>query len=284
MVNIMKANGQREPFSEKKLRHSIQRAGIPAALQQQVVDRVEAQLHEDITSAEIYRTIIAYLGTSEDPYSKTKYTLKEAIMLLGPSGYPFEDYFAHILESRGYDVKTRQIMKGRCITHEVDVLARKNGKTSMVEAKFHNSIGARTDVHVAMYTKSRFEDIKIRYSLDEAIIITNTKVTTDAIAYAECVGMKIFGWDYPNEGSLRDVIEEYRLFPITSLTTITPAQKNKLIQNHVVLCKSIYNNNYLLDILKLPKPQHEAVLQEVSYLCEGKENLPVAPQISQPTV
>lgn len=284
MVNIVKANGQREPFSEKKLRHSIQRAGIPAGLQQEVVNRVEAGLHEGITTAEIYRTIIEYLGKSEEPYTKTRYTLKEAIMLLGPSGYPFEDYFAQILESRGYEVKTRQIMKGRCVTHEVDVLARKNGKTSMVEAKFHNSTGARTDVHVSMYTKSRFDDIKERYSLNDAIIITNTKVTVDAIAYAECVGMKIFGWDYPNEGSLRDVIEEYKLFPITSLTTISPSQKTRLIQNHVVLCKAIYNSNYLLDILRLPKPQYEAVLQEVAYLCEGKEKLLLETENSQPAV
>lgn len=284
MVNIVKANGQREPFSEKKLRRSISRAGIPQALQEEAVAHVTAGLHEGITSAEIYHHIIAFLGKSEEPYTKTRYTLKEAIMLLGPSGYAFEDYFAQVLESRGYEVKTRQIMKGRCITHEVDVLARKNGKTSMVEAKFHNNAGTRTDVHVSMYTKARFDDIKERYSLNEAMIITNTKVTIDAIAYAECVGMKIFSWDYPSEGSLRDVIEEYRLFPVTSLTTITQAQKVRLLENHVVLCKAIYNNNYLLDILRLPKPQHEAVLQEITYLCEGKETLPVAPKINQPTL
>lgn len=283
MVNIIKASGQKEPFSEKKLRHSIQRAGIPFELQQEVVTHVESKLHENITSAEIYRHIIEFLEKSKEPFSKSKYTLKEAVMLLGPSGYAFEDYFAQVLESRGYEVKTRQIMKGRCITHEVDVLARKNGKTSMVEAKFHNNVGTRTDVHVSMYTKSRFDDIKERYSLDEAMIITNTKVTVDAIGYAECVGMKIFSWDYPSGGSLRDVIEEYHLFPVTALTTLTQAQKAKLLENHVVLCKTICANNYLLDILHLPKAQYEAVLQEVGYVCDSKIGTPL-PQNIKPQV
>lgn len=274
MVNIVKANGEKEPFSEKKLRHSIKRAGIPQALQEEVVHHIEGKLHENITSAEIYRHIIEYLGSSKEPYAKTKFTLKEAISMLGPSGYPFEDYFAQVLESRGYEVKTRQIMKGKCVTHEVDVLARKNGKTTMVEAKFHNNASIRTDVHVSMYTKARFDDIKERYSLDEAMVITNTKVTIDAIAYAECVGMKIFSWDYPEGGALRDVIEEYHLFPVTSLTTLTRAQQIKLLENHVVLCKAICANNYLLDILHLPKSQYDAVLQEIGYVCDSKVATP----------
>jgi hypothetical protein len=270
MVNIVKANGQREPYSERKLRHSIQRAGIPLALQEEVVRHIESRLHNDMTSAELYRHIIEFLATSKEPYAKTKYTLKEAIAMLGPSGYPFEDYFAQILESRGYEVKTRQIMKGRCISHEVDVLARRNGKTSMVEAKFHNNPATRTDVHVSMYTKARFDDIRERYSLDDAMIITNTKVTVDAIAYAECVGMKIFSWDYPNEGSLRDAIDEYHLFPVTALTTLTRAQHLKLLDNHIVLCKTICQNNYLLDVLHLPQSQYDAVLSEIGYVCDSK--------------
>jgi Holliday junction resolvase-like predicted endonuclease len=270
MVNIIKANGDREPFSEEKLLQSIQRAKIPQDLQANVVSQVESTLYEGIPTSEIYNNITQALSKSKEPYAKSRYSLKEAVMQLGPTGYPFEDYFAQILESRGYQVKTRQIMKGKCVTHEIDVLARKNGKTSMVEAKFHNSNGTRTDVHVSMYTKSRFDDIRERYSLDEAMIVTNTKATTDAIAFAECVGMKIFSWSYPEGGSLRDAIEELRLFPVTSLMTLTQEQKVRLIANHVALCKSICADNSLLEVLSLPKHQYDKVLEELQYLCSGE--------------
>lgn len=267
MVMILKANGEKEEFSEKKLLHSIRRAGVPLELQNEAVAHINDRLVENISTQEIYRHITEFLGKSHSPFARSRYSLKESIALLGPTGYPFEDYFAQVLEERGYVVKTRQIMKGRCITHEIDVIARKNGKTSMVEAKFHNNAATRTEVHVSMYTKSRFDDVKEQYNFDDAMIITNTKATIDAIAFAECVGMKIFSWSYPEGGSLRDVIEEYHLFPVTSLTSLTQTQKIKLLQNHIVLCKKICADNYLLDMLNLGREQRKSVLDEVNFLC-----------------
>lgn len=274
MITVLKASGETEPFSEEKLYHSIQRAGIPQPLQQEVINHINSRLHNNITSREIYRHITEYLGKSQEPFSRSRYSLKESVMLLGPTGYPFEDFIASVLEHRGYQVKTRQIIRGKCVTHEIDVIARKNGKTSMIEVKFHNSTGIRTNIHVSMYTKSRFDDVKDRYTFDDAWIITNTKATTDAIAFAECVGMKVFGWDYPKEGSIREAIEEYRLYPVTALVTLSMPQKIRLIQNHVVLCKAICMDHDLLNGLRLTKDQRMNVLSEVNYLCGHKEPEP----------
>ena len=52
-------------------------------------------------------------------------------MKLGPTGYPFEDFIAKLLQADGYETKVRQILKGECITHEIDVIAEKNNKTSI---------------------------------------------------------------------------------------------------------------------------------------------------------
>lgn len=267
MVTVVKANGAKELFSEAKLLQSIQRAGVPIDLQDAVLTHVRGVLFENITTYEIYRHINDYLAKSQEPFAKSRYTLKEAITLLGPTGYPFEDYLAQILEERGYQVKTRQVMRGRCISHEVDIIARKDGKTTMIEAKFHNNTKARTEVHVPMYTKSRFDDVKEKYSFDEAMIVTNTKATIDAIAFAECSGMKIFSWSYPEEGSLRDVIEEFHLFPVTALMSLRQTQKIKLLQNHIVLCKKICADHALLDILRLDREQKKQVLDEITFLC-----------------
>ena len=273
MITIIKASGEKELFSEQKLIRSIKRAGVPPKLQQQAVSHIHEKLQDNISTREIYRHITEFLGKSDIPFAKSRYSLKEAIMLLGPTGYPFEDYFAEVLEHRGFEVKTRQVMRGRCVSHEIDIIASKNGRSAMVEAKFHNGSGTRTNVHVPMYTKSRFDDVKQRYQFDEAWIVTNTKATIDAIAFAECTGMKIFSWSYPEGGSLRDVIEEFRLFPVTSLVSLTQPQKNKLLSDHVALCKSICEDHSLLDPLQLTKDQRHHVISEVEFLCKSDRAL-----------
>ena len=180
MIHVIKADRSHEPFSEEKVMNSIKRARIPHSLQGEVLTHVKSKLYDGISTEEIYRHILEFLGKSSAPYTKTRYSLKESIMLLGPTGYPFEDFIAKILAELGYRTNVRQILSGRCITHEVDIVAEKDGATAIIEAKFHNSSGSRSDVQVALYTHARFEDVKMRNRIDEVLLITYTKTTIDA--------------------------------------------------------------------------------------------------------
>lgn len=267
MIHVLKANRSREPFSEQKVMDSIRRARIPHSLRGEVLTHVKSKLYEGISTREIYQHILEFLSQSPRPYIKTRYSLKESIMQLGPTGYPFEDFIGRLLESQGYTTRLRQIIPGRCVSHEIDVIAQKEGKTVMIEAKFHNSPGVRSEVHVALYTQARFEDIKVRNHIDEAWLITNTKTTTDANVYAQCMGMKVMSWDYPEGNSLREWIESANLHPITMLTTIAQSQKMTLLDNHIVLCKEILANPQLLDMLYLSRQDQEKVLAEVNSVC-----------------
>ncbi|HSA83542.1 MAG TPA: ATP cone domain-containing protein, partial [Patescibacteria group bacterium] len=141
MVSVLKANKEKEPFNEEKLIHSIKRAGIPDKLQTEVLSHIKQKLYEGIPTSEIYRHILEFLDTSEHPYSRARYSLKEAIMMLGPTGYPFEDFVARLFELQGYEALVRQTLRGKCITHEIDVLIEKDGKKEIIEAKFHNHPG-----------------------------------------------------------------------------------------------------------------------------------------------
>lgn len=272
MVNVLKADGSTEPFNEKKVRDSIHRAGVSAMLEEQVVRKVKEKLYENIPTYDIYGIITDALLHSNEPYSKSRYSLKQAIMLLGPTGYPFEDFIGKILEEQGYTVQTRQILNGRCVTHEIDVIAQKGNKKILIEAKFHNNNGTRSDVHVALYVKARFDDLKERYDFDEAWIVTNTKTTLDADTYAACSGMKIISWNSPKGESFRDMIESTNLHPITMLTTLTAQQKAQLLANHIILCKDIVKNEKLLDILGLSKEQRVQTLSELTYICRNSHN------------
>src|SRR5437660_7060011 len=102
-MQIIKATGQTEEFSEGKLHASINRAGIPEDMHDAVVAHVKSKLYENIPTSEIYHHIKEYLGNSRLPYARAKYSLKQAIMELGPTGYPFEDFIARIFTAQGYN-------------------------------------------------------------------------------------------------------------------------------------------------------------------------------------
>ncbi|MEK7186401.1 MAG: ATP cone domain-containing protein, partial [Patescibacteria group bacterium] len=77
MVNVVKATGETEPFSEIKIRSSIKRAGIPQKIQEEVVEHIKSKLYENIPTKEIYRHILEFLGQSSHPFNGTKYNLKQ---------------------------------------------------------------------------------------------------------------------------------------------------------------------------------------------------------------
>jgi len=54
---------------------------------------------------------------------------------------------------------TDQKVRGKLVEHEIDVVAWNEEKLIMVEAKFHNQLGVKTDLKVILYVKERFDDL-----------------------------------------------------------------------------------------------------------------------------
>jgi len=266
MVNIIKASGEKEGFSEAKLRQSIQRVNIPPELTERVVEYVKSKLHEGIKTSEIYGYITDFLDKSPHPFNRAKYSLKSAIMDLGPTGYPFEDYVSEMLKMEGYRTSVRQALQGKCISHEVDIVAEKDSIRAIIECKFHNYSGIKSQCHVPMYTKARFDDIKEKNDIQEVWLVTNTKITNDALNYALCSNIKVVSWDYPEKGSFRNLVDKHKLYPITSLATLSQSQKLILAEKHAVLARDICKNPSLLDILGLPQHKKENILSECQFV------------------
>jgi Holliday junction resolvase len=195
-------------------------------------------------------------------------------MELGPSGFPFEDFVAEIFRARGFKAETGKIIRGFCVEHEVDVVAWNDEKLIMVEAKFHNELGVKSDLKIALYVKARFEDLaKMTYKygrerkLDEGWLVTNTKFTSTAIEYGSCQGgMKMIGWNYPPVGNLHDMIIESKLHPLTCLTSMVGREKKLLLERGVVLCKTIADNPDLLFAIGLNDAKSKKVLEEIRNL------------------
>ncbi|TSC76224.1 MAG: ATP-cone domain-containing protein [Parcubacteria group bacterium Gr01-1014_31] len=243
---IQKATHWHEPFREDKLVSSLQRVGANPEHVRAVLQRLRGRLHSGLTTDDLALGVSSELGRLDQRVA-ARYRLRRAIMELGPEGYPFERYVAKIFDHYGYATLVGQHVAGRCISHEVDVIAERAGRRLMVECKYHNRRGVQSDAKVAMYTWARFEDIRDRgaaghgggHAFDEGWLVTNTKVTSDALNFARCVGLKVLGWGYPAEAGLQRLIEAAALYPITCLPRLSGIQRRVLLQRDVLLCRQL---------------------------------------------
>ncbi|WP_457616507.1 ATP cone domain-containing protein [Lutibacter sp.] len=275
IINIKKASGELEPFSFQKLRDSLQRSGASLKEIDKVIEYIKPKLYDGITTKEIYSRAFSILKKYNKLHA-SKFSLKKAIFDLGPTGYPFERLVGALLKQKGFKTKVGVILPGKCVTHEIDVLAEKNNFTYAIECKFHLKPNYANNVKIPLYINSRFLDIQEQWNknpekksvLKQGWIVTNTKFTEDAINYAKCAGLSLLSWDYPKNNGIKNNIDKYGLYPITVLTTLTKREKNLLIENDVILTKELLEASLILNKLGFPETKIRKVLSEVRDLCE----------------
>jgi Holliday junction resolvase-like predicted endonuclease len=272
-VFIIKKSGEKEAFSFSKLKKSLQRSGATSKNIDLIIETIKPQLYNGISSKEIYRKAFSTLKKSNRTCA-SKYSLKRALFELGPTGYPFERLVSALLKDKGYKTEVSVILQGECVTHEIDVLAKKGRNTYTVECKFHSKPHFVNNVKIPLYINSRFIDVQKKWNsnpnnssfLKQGWIVTNTKFTLDAIKYAKCVDLNLLSWDYPKNNGLGKNIDEFGLYPITALTTITKQEKEQIIENDIVLIKELKETPAILDKIGISSIRVERILNEVNNL------------------
>jgi Restriction endonuclease len=271
-VLVKKANGERELFIPEKLFQSLIRSGANPDVADTITAQIASGLQAGDRTADIYSRAFAELRRIERPMA-ARYSVKHALLELGPAGYSFEDYLAEIYRVQGYLTTTRVTVQGRCVSHELDLVAVRDDQRIGAEVKFHNNSGLKSDIKVALYVQARFEDIaagvrpETTNDYTTRMVITNTKFTEQAEMYAACVGLSLLSWDYPEKGSLRELIEETRIHPITCVTSLSTAHKKRLMEQGVVLCRQVREHTQELEGLGLQHRAIERVLAETDALC-----------------
>ncbi len=269
-VVVRKANGEREPFYPDKLYQSLVRSGADTQLADQITTRIADRVRDGDATRDIYRQAFASLRKVERPMA-ARYSVKHALLELGPSGYPFEDYLAEIFRVLGYNTTTRVMVRGRCVEHELDLIGVRGTERFGAEAKYHNNAGLKSDIKVALYVQARFEDIaagNTAHPYTVRRLITNTKFTEQVELYAACIGIELISWDYPDRGNLRELIETTGVHPISCVTTLSTTHKRRLMEQGVVLCRQLRANPGVLAALGLPERTTSLVLEEVGRLCQ----------------
>lgn len=274
-MKIVKHSGNIVEFKREKLRDSLLKSGASRSIVEDVISQIEKQLYEGISTKKIYKLAFGLLKKNANSHA-ARYNLRAAIQLLGPAGFFFEKYIAKLFQSEGYETLTNLSLQGKCVSHEVDVVVRKNNYLTMIECKFHAGRDAVSDVKVPMYILSRFNDLKTQKLaifeednvLDNCYIITNNRFTADAIQFARCSNISLLSWDYPDNENLRDKIDRSQLYPVTCLTTLTLAEKDRLMNVGIILVKELLEDTDCLKSIDLSQNRVKNVIREGSELCK----------------
>ncbi|MEA3453240.1 MAG: restriction endonuclease [Patescibacteria group bacterium] len=224
VINLM---GRKESFSSKKVFNSARRAGASEKLAQEIALKIQEEVFPGMKTSEIFKKVKQLLKQG-DKSSSLRFSLKEAMRKLGPSGFPFEKYIGDIFSAQGFKILLNQKINGQYARHEIDFLAEKNKLLYVGECKFRMRPGERIDLGIILAIHSRFLDLqkgnyfrKFKGYKIKPILVTNAKFSSQAKRYSKGVGIELLGWNYPLGKGLEYIIEEKGLYPITILPSLT---------------------------------------------------------------
>lgn len=267
---IKKSSGVLELFNKAKLIDSLEKAGASMFVAEDVANKIEEKLKEGMPTSMIYSQSFKLLRKKESRPA-IRYSLRRSIADLGPTGFPFEDFIGEIFREKGFKIINDLMVQGKCIEHEIDIVAHNEDHLIMTEIKFHNQLMLKSDVKVALYIKARFDDLEgVDFVIDgkkrkmtQGLLLTNTKFTEHAIKFGSCAGVNMIGWNYPAKGNLHDLIEETGLHPLTCLTTLSGREKKALLEKEIVTCKALKLKKEVLTEMQLNEGRIKRVLKEI---------------------
>jgi len=278
-IYIINASGEKEDFSFQKVYESAQRAGASLKVAEIIAETIKKEVYPGIKTSVIFSRVKALLR-KKMPKASLRFSLKDGIRKLGPTGFPFEAFIGEVFKSLGYKVKINQHIPGSCLAdYEIDFVAQKDKDMYVGECKYRNIGGDNVHSKDALANYARFMDIKDgKYFKEQkskgyqikTALVTNAKFTDDARNYSSCMGVNLLGWRYPTNGGLEQIIEQRGLYPITILPSVVGYLKDALVLEQIMLARDILK----LDVkdfsrkFKVTAKQMDSLTKEAKLLFE----------------
>ncbi len=248
-IYIINSRSEKEPFSFKKVYDSARRVGASRSLAEEIAGTVQKEVRPGMKTSRIFNRVKSLLAKKNNQ-SALRFSLKDGMRKLGPTGFPFEKYIGEIFREEGFKVKTNQYLSGRCLSgHEIDFTAKKGNVFYVGECKYRNLPGERVHTKDVLANYARYLDIKggSRFKgkrlETKTIMVTNTKFTNRAVKYALCAGIELLGWKFPRNRGLERLIEERKLYPVTILPSLRGYVKEAFIRRNIMLAEDVLKIN-----------------------------------------
>lgn len=252
-IYVLNVNGEKEPFSFRKIYKSAKKSGVSKKTAQKIASIIEREAFPGIKTIEIFKRVRELISKDSSENSVLKFSLKEAMRKLGPSGFPFEQYIGEIFEKRGFRVKLNQMIPGFCCEYEIDFWAEKKNLVYIGECKYRNLSEGKVHLDIVLSSFARFLDIQkggffnkngFKNFKIKNLIVTNNKFTDNAIKYARCAGTELLGWQYPAKNGLEKIIDGQKLYPLTILPSLKKDLLEVLVQKRKMLVLDIFEKDF----------------------------------------
>ena len=247
-VFVTKADGSKQLYDRAKIIKTCLRMGATHRIAMEVADKIEDGMYQGISTKKILQMIARFMRKYK-PGVRHFWDLRKGLSLMS-SKPEFEIFVRAVLSHDGFDVGANRLLRGKCVEHEVDAIAKKHGKTYFVEAKHHLSYHALTGLDESRIARAVLEDVtegfelgKTDIRIDGAMIVTNTKFSKQAKRYGKCRGLLQIGWSTPENQSLQNMIDKDQLYPLSCLKGLRIENRNKLVNSGIVLMKQLFEEN-----------------------------------------
>ncbi|MCD6371378.1 MAG: restriction endonuclease [Candidatus Aenigmarchaeota archaeon] len=239
---VTKADGSKQSFDKSKIIKTCLRLKASREIAKKIANKIEREAYDGISTRKIIKLVYKYLSEYK-PELKHTIDLRESISTLR-SKPDFEIFVSQILKSLGYTTIMNQVVPGKCVEHEVDIIAIKGKEIIYVEVKHHVNPHTYTGLRIFLEVWSAFEDLKDGFKLgnhefnfSKALVVSNTKISSHAERYARCKGIAYLGWKYPKNQGLERLIERNKLYPLTFLKGLEEKELEKLGDIGIVTLK-----------------------------------------------
>ena len=243
-ILVTKADGSKQLFDREKVVKTCLRMGANRRIANEVAEEVEARVYDGMTTNKVLQLIFRLLR-KHTPTIQHFLDLRKGLSLMD-SKPEFERFVQVLLAHHGFEVTPNQIIKGRCVGHEVDAIARKEGVTYFVEAKHHSNYHTPTGLDESRIARAVLEDVTEGFELgkndlqiDRAMIVTNTRYAEHARRYGRCRDILQIGWSSPKTLALQNMIEEKKLYPLSCIKGLNSEVKMRLVNFGIVLMKQL---------------------------------------------
>ena len=241
---VKKADGSLQLFDREKVIRTCLRMGASIQDANRIAEQVEKRLYDGISTAKILQMVFQHMR-GHKPSIGNLFDLRKGLSLM-TSKPEFEVFVQAILARNGFEVQPNKLLKGKCVEHEVDAVAKKNGFAYFVEAKHHSNYHTPTGLDESRIARAVLEDVteafalgKSNLKIDGAMIVTNTRYSDQAIQYGRCRGILQIGWSSPANHGLQNMIEGRNLFPLSCLKSLRMDARVKLAYHGIVLFEQI---------------------------------------------
>ena len=241
---VKKADGSMQVFDREKIVRTCLRMGADRRAAYEIAERIERRLYPGISTERILQMIFQFMR-GHKPSVSNLFDLRKALSLMS-SKPEFEVFVQALLARSGFEVTPNRLLVGRCVEHEVDAIAKKDGITFFVEAKHHSMYHTLTGLDESRIARAVLEDVmegvamgKSDLKIDRAMIVTNTRYSEQAVRYGNCRNILQIGWSSPTDKGLQSMVAGTKLLPLSCLRGLGLNARIKLALSGIVLFEQI---------------------------------------------